>query len=234
LHALAPGAVIELARRGVSLRRMEAPSEPPRTGTELVALSALTPEAGVHRLLEAFAIARARGLGARLTVFGEGPQHGRLLRLVAALRLETSVRIVPPAAALEAHALRNAQAVIAPALDEASAQGAALAAAFASGRPAIASDVPTHRELLQPDAAEPNGWLVTKDDPRALALALEAACSDPLGARRRGRQARRFAERVLDLEHNARARAERLFAAAYPGVDPRVSSAQRAQPRSSS
>jgi glycosyltransferase involved in cell wall biosynthesis len=157
---------------------------------------------------------------------GEGPAHASLLQLVAALRLETSVRIVSSSTRpLEASALRSAQAVIAPALSEASVRMQALEAAFASGRAVIASDLPTHHELVQSDALEPHGWLVPKDDPRALATAILAACNDPLTTRRRGRQARRFAERVLDLERNARARVQRLAAAAYPARDPRVSCA---------
>lgn len=75
---------------------------------------------------------------------------------------------------------------------------------MASGIPIVASDLPSLREIL----SEKNAFLVTPDDPNALAEGIRTALRDPEESARRARQAR------ADVEHYTwQARADRILEA---------------------
>jgi glycosyltransferase involved in cell wall biosynthesis len=73
--------------------------------------------------------------------------------------------------------------------------------AMALGCPAVVSDIPAHREILDEESA----LFVDAEDPRSLAAALEAVLDDPGAAARRAERARARASRwsigALAVEH---------------------------------
>jgi glycosyltransferase involved in cell wall biosynthesis len=73
---------------------------------------------------------------------------------------------------------------------------------MASGRPILASDLPSIREIL----TEETGYFADADDPSSFADALKRIIADPNGAERKASAARRFAE-----ENTWSKRAQRIF-----------------------
>jgi glycosyltransferase involved in cell wall biosynthesis len=69
--------------------------------------------------------------------------------------------------------------------------------AMASGRPVLGTDTRGIADAVGPDA----GWITPRDDPAAMAAAIDAAAADPEDAARRGRAARDRACTVFASDH---------------------------------
>lgn len=145
----------------------------------------LYPWKGVDVLVEAMRHVN----GAELVIVGGLPQEpdlDRLKRLASSLSLEDRVRFrgfVPPP---ELRAERtNADLFVIPLLDSTTARlftsPLKLFEAMASGRPVIASDLPSIREIL---THKENALLVPPGDARALAASIETLLRDPTLSRR--------------------------------------------------
>jgi glycosyltransferase involved in cell wall biosynthesis len=152
----------------------------------------LVAEKGLHILLRAL----QRLPHARLEVAGEGPLRSSAEQLAATLRVADRVRFrgaLPLEGIAELYA--RASVVCVPSAWE-EPFGYAAAEAMAMGRPVVATPKGALRELLEGG----RGFLAARDDPPALATALEAALSDPRSRRQAGERAVNFADRELGLE----------------------------------
>ena len=140
----------------------------------------LYPWKGVDVLVEAMGQVK----DAELVIVGglpPEPDLDRLKRLASSLSLESRVRfrgfVPPPELSAER---RTADLFVIPLLDSTTARlftsPLKLFEAMASGRPVIASDLPSIREIL---THEENALLVPPGDARALAAAIERLLRDP-------------------------------------------------------
>jgi phosphatidyl-myo-inositol alpha-mannosyltransferase len=145
------------------------------------------PRKGLHVLLRAWPEIRRR-TGLRLTVAGADPLAVRLL--LTRLRVsEDGIDVVGFLSQDElTETLLSAKALVAPSLGQES-FGMVLTRAFACSLPAVASDIPGYREVLEPSAS----LAVAPGDEAALADAIEAIVTDEPGRERMGSAAREFA-----------------------------------------
>jgi glycosyltransferase involved in cell wall biosynthesis len=173
---LAPSRVIpDGSRLPEKLPAFEGAHSPPR----VYYIGQLYPWKGVDVLVEAMGQLKS----AELVIVGglpPEPDLDRLKRLASSLSLEGRVRFrgfVPPPA-LEAEKA-NADLFVIPLLDSTTARlftsPLKLFEAMASGRPFVASDLPSIREVL---THEENALLVPPGDARALAAAIERLLRD--------------------------------------------------------
>jgi phosphatidylinositol alpha-mannosyltransferase len=145
------------------------------------------PRKGLQVLLRAWPEIRRR-TGLRLTVAGADPLAVRLL--LTRLRVpDDGIDVVGFLSQDElTRALLGAKALVAPSLGQES-FGMVLTRAFACALPAVASDIPGYREVLDPAAS----IAVVPDDPAALAQAVETLVDDEPRRRAMGEAARAIA-----------------------------------------
>jgi phosphatidylinositol alpha-mannosyltransferase len=145
------------------------------------------PRKGLQVLLRAWPEIRRR-TGLRLTVAGADPLAVRLL--LSRLRVDDDgIDVVGFLSQDElTRALLGAKALVAPSLGQES-FGMVLTRAFACALPAVASDIPGYREVLDPAAS----LAVVPDDAAALAQAVEALVADEPRRRAMGDAARDIA-----------------------------------------
>ena len=145
------------------------------------------PRKGLHVLLRAWPEIRRR-TGLRLTVAGADPLAVRLL--LTRLRIpDEGIDVVGFLRQEDlTGTLLSAKALVAPSLGQES-FGMVLTRAVACALPAIASDIPGYREVLEPTASV----AVSPDDPGALVSAVEALVADEPARERMGRAARELA-----------------------------------------
>ena len=145
------------------------------------------PRKGLHVLLRAWPDIR-RETGLRLTVAGADPLAVRLL--LTRLRVpDDGIDVVGFLSQDElTETLLGAKALVAPSLGQES-FGMVLTRAFACALPAVASDIPGYREVLDPAASV----AVPPDDSGALAEALAGVVADEGRRRERGEAAREIA-----------------------------------------
>jgi phosphatidylinositol alpha-mannosyltransferase len=145
------------------------------------------PRKGLQVLLRAWPEIR-RETGLRLTVAGADPLAVRLL--LTRLRVpDDGVDVVGFLSQAELTAtLLGAKALVAPSLGQES-FGMVLTRAFACSLPAVASDIPGYREVLDPAASV----AVPPDDPGALAAAVAGVVADEGRRRELGEAAREIA-----------------------------------------
>jgi phosphatidylinositol alpha-mannosyltransferase len=145
------------------------------------------PRKGLQVLLRAWPeIRRRRGL--RLTVAGADPLAVRLL--LTRLRVpDEGIDVVGFLSQEElTETLLGAKALVAPSLGQES-FGMVLTRAFACALPAVASDIPGYREVLEPAASV----AIPPDDPAALADAVTQLIADEPRRERMGEAARELA-----------------------------------------
>jgi len=145
------------------------------------------PRKGLHVLLRAWPAIRER-TGLRLTVAGADPLAVRLL--LTRLRGPDDGMDVVGFLSQEdvTRTLLGAKALVAPSMGQES-FGMVLTRAFACALPAVASDIPGYREVLEPEAAT----AVPPDDPTALREAIVALVEDEPRREAMGRSAREIA-----------------------------------------
>jgi phosphatidylinositol alpha-mannosyltransferase len=145
------------------------------------------PRKGLHVLLRAWPDIR-RETGLRLTVAGADPLAVRLL--LTRLRVpDDGIDVVGFLSQDElTETLLAAKALVAPSLGQES-FGMVLTRAFACSLPAVASDIPGYREVLDPAASV----AVPPDDPGALAAAVAGVVADEGRRRELGEAAREIA-----------------------------------------
>jgi glycosyltransferase involved in cell wall biosynthesis len=144
----------------------------------------------------------------RALLMGDGPLLQEVRDNITSLNLETHVRIMPYRADWWG-LLKTATALISPSRFEG--QPNVVLEAMAAGCPLIVSDIPAHRVILD----EKSALIVPKDNPAALAGAIESLLSDPEAARER---AERAFERVAGFTIQASADAyERVYARVLTG-----------------
>lgn len=165
----------------------------------LLAVGRLVPQKGHAVLLDAVSLLRTRDVRVRLTIVGEGPLQGELRERAFRDDLRGQVELRSPTR--DVAALHGEHDVfVFPSLWEG--QGNALVEAMASGMAAVASDIPTSREVLAGLAP-----LARAGDADELADAIEQVVAiGPLGRAALGERLRERAERAYDV----RARVEDL------------------------
>ncbi|MDP9021651.1 MAG: glycosyltransferase family 4 protein [Actinomycetota bacterium] len=154
----------------------------------VVYVGRLVPQKSVDTLIRAAAIL---GIDARVVIVGDGPDRGKLTRLVADLDLTDRMTFTGfiPYASVPAM-LQHADVLVLPSLYEE--MGSVLVQALATATPVVATDVGGVATVVEDGAT---GLLVPPLDPAALAAAPEAVLADPSLARRLAANAARAAER---------------------------------------
>jgi glycosyltransferase involved in cell wall biosynthesis len=217
----APGKVHAIAH-GVDLGAFAPPPAPRPAGRQRVLfVSRISPEKGVHVLVDAFAAVAARLPEAELRLVGaEGivaremlagisrdPAVRRLAELSAPGYLERCLDRLPPevrarvtlAGALDREAVaeeyRQADVFVSPSLSEAF--GMSILEAMASGLPAVVSRVGGMPEIV---ADGDTGLVVPPDDPHALGDAVASLLEDPVRRVAMGEAGRRRAEEAYDWD----------------------------------
>jgi glycosyltransferase involved in cell wall biosynthesis len=149
---------------------------------------------GLDVLITACERLQAMGTSFTLTLAGRGPELDRLRPRVAAL---PSVQVVDGwLTPREAIAQLQASSLVVMPYRE-STQSGVLAAAFANGRPVVASRVGGIPDVVQDGTS---GVLVPAGDPAALAHAIAALLDDPARLERMGEAALRYADEQLAWE----------------------------------
>jgi phosphatidylinositol alpha-mannosyltransferase len=165
------------------------PASAPAAGREhrVVFAGRQEPRKGLHVLLRAWPEIRRR-TGLRLTVAGADPLAVRLL--LTRLRVpDDGIDVVGFLRQEElTETLLSAKALVAPSLGQES-FGMVLTRAFACALPAVASDIPGYREVLDPSASV----AVAPGDVDALVDAVEAIIADEGARERMGSAAREIA-----------------------------------------
>jgi glycosyltransferase involved in cell wall biosynthesis len=134
-------------------------------------------------------------------IAGEGGARAELRAAIDRLGIGARVRWLGRVPEEELPGLFSVSTLLAvPALDDA-VRGRNVARAMACGLPVIASDRPSLRALVEPDAS---GLLVPSGDVVAWTDALRRAAMSPDARRRWGRRGRDIAERRLSWSHVAR------------------------------
>jgi glycosyltransferase involved in cell wall biosynthesis len=179
----------------------EAVGLPDGTPLRLMYLGSQVAWQGLPGLLRGLALAR-REVDARLTVVG--PSHPdvqpQLEKLIGELGLQAHVELQPPVVhddVVKVLALSDVCVLPLEDVDRNRLQGGPLAKVseyFAAGRPVIAADLPVARELIP----ETTGVFYPPGDAQALADHIIALARDVPRRLTLGRQARAFAQQVLD------------------------------------
>jgi phosphatidylinositol alpha-mannosyltransferase len=175
------------------------------------------PRKGLHVLLRAWPAIRER-TGLRLTVAGADPLAVRLL--LTRLRIsDEGIDVVGFLTQDElTRTLLGAKALVAPSMGQES-FGMVLTRAFACALPAVASDIPGYREVLEPEASV----AVPPDDVAALVGAVCALVEDEPRREAMGRAAREIA-----VERYSWPRIARKLEQIYEGVTGIASGEERA------
>jgi phosphatidyl-myo-inositol alpha-mannosyltransferase len=188
------------------------PDSAPVAGREhrIVFAGRQEPRKGLHVLLRAWPEIRRR-TGLRLGIAGADPLAVRLL--LARLRVpDDGLDILGFLSQDELTAtLLSAKALVAPSLGQES-FGMVLTRAFACATPAVASDIPGYREVLEPEVSV----AVPPGNEAALAEAVSSLVADEPGRERMGAAARKLAVERYSWPGIAR-RLEAIYASLVDG-----------------
>jgi glycosyltransferase involved in cell wall biosynthesis len=164
----------------------------------------LAPEKGLDTLVDAWPAVRSVYPGARLILFGEGPERSALETRVRArgLTLGPGQAVELPGAVADATAaLREADLFVLPSREEG--MSIALLEAMALGVPIVASSIPGNRRLI---GDFKHGRLADPSDPDNLASVIGEQWSNfdrafHMGRAARGRVEREFSIRIVARKH---------------------------------
>lgn len=133
----------------------------------------LSPEKGIHHLLQAHSILRSRGLLMRLVLVGEGPQRSDLEMLARTLGISTTVEFLGYQEHVETF-LSTFDFFVLPSISEGI--PLSLLEAMANGLPVVATNVGGIPEIV---VHQESGLLVPPGQPEALAQALDQLIQNP-------------------------------------------------------
>ena len=164
----------------------------------------LAPEKGLDSLIDAWPAVRSVHPGARLILFGEGPERPALEARVEAsgLTLGPDQAVELPGTVADATAaLRDVDLFVLPSREEG--MSIALLEAMALGVPIVASSIPGNRRLV---ADFKHGRLAPPDDPEGLGRIINEQWSDydravHMGRAARSRVEQEFSIRIVAREH---------------------------------
>lgn len=178
---------VHVIENGVDVDRFAASATGAGSPFTFGAVGSLIPVKGHETLVRAFAQVHAREPESRLLVAGEGPEREPLAAIVEGLGLTDAVELCGLVTDMPEFFSRI-DALVQPSLNEALPM--AVLEAMASGKPVIATDLPTLVGLLT-DPADPAGVLVPAGDPAALAAAMIEVAQYPQRAKELGSAGRR-------------------------------------------
>jgi len=194
---------VRLMHHGLPLEQYPRRLELGGPGLGIVAAGRLVPKKGFDILLDAAArLARAGRLFA-LMLLGDGPERGKLLAKIRALRLEGQVVLKKPVGGAELRDILNGADLFAAPYRTASdgdSDGVpnAVLEAFALGAPVIGTDAGGLSEILTPRT----GTVVPQNDVAALTQALAEFLEAPRAALQKTGAARRLVEADYDIRRN--------------------------------
>lgn len=171
-------------------------------GVTVGIVKALYPKYGVDVLLRAVAGVVERGsIGGqiRLRIVGDGPERSNLEALATRLGIADIVDFagaVPHAEVPDI--LRGLDVFVAPSRLDSESFGVAVVEASACGLPVVVSDVAGLSEVVRNGLT---GYVVPRDDTRALSQALASLVGDPQLRRSLGQAGRALVEARYDWEH---------------------------------
>lgn len=181
----------------------------------LLAVGRLVPKKGFPVLLAACRLLAAAGLDFRLTLAGDGPERGKIRKLIDQPELAGRVNLpgwVPHRSMVQLLAqtdLLVMPSLIAPSGDRDGIPNVILESLL-SEVPVVASAVAGIPEVIRDGGT---GWLVAPGQPAALAQAVLAALADPGEAKRRAAHGHALVTREFNSERNY-TRLKQLFEAA--------------------
>jgi len=182
---------------------------------------------GQDVFLRAAHLLATRGRGALFVVAGEGPDRKRLQNLVFQLGLGERVTFArAPVDQLDV--LRAVDVLVVPALNES--LGLPVIEAMASGVPVVATSAGGIFTLIE---NQKTGILVPKNNPDALARAVEGVLDDPEKAAALGRAGREVVSERFNIETTAR-RVAAVYEAVLAGAEPAGAAASDTRRPSSS
>lgn len=199
---------ITIIHNGIDLDEIDrgASGAPPGGGNiHLGAVGSLTARKGHAILLRAFS-KLPPGLGARLTIVGEGPEREVLQSLIADLGIGERARLAGYRSDIWSF-LREVDVYVQPSLQESF--GIAVLEALAARKPVIAARTGGIPEIINDDQS---GLLVPPGDADALAAALVRVIEQPELRARLAAGGRRRVETAFSIEGTAR-QYEQLYAA---------------------
>ena len=155
----------------------------------------LAPEKELPSLIEAFALVVQKRPDARLVLLGGGPLQGALEKLIAELKLQNAIRLtgpMPPEAVGSWMQLSDIFTLVS------SLEGlpCALLEAMSSALPAVVSDIPANRQLIEDEV---HGVIVPCRNVTEIAAGLLRLIEDPDRGRRFGLAAR---QRIMERYSN--------------------------------
>ncbi|MDO8583797.1 MAG: glycosyltransferase family 4 protein [bacterium] len=166
-------------------------------GTQFVfgTIAHFYPAKDLPRYLEACAIVHQLKPTTKFIIIGDGKERHKIRHKQSALSLEDCV-ILPGALEQASAYLRGFDAFVLPSSKEG--MPGALLEAMAAGLPCIATDVGANKWMLEQNG----GWIVPKQNPQALAVAMIELMEHPLEATQRGQTARARIEKDFPLDKN--------------------------------
>jgi glycosyltransferase involved in cell wall biosynthesis len=150
-------------------------------------------------LISAARLLKARGRNIRVWIIGEGSRRREFEQLIRNEGVDDIVDLL--GMRRDVITLLNRMNLFAFSTTPDEGLGIALLEAMVAGRPIVASDVGACREVLDHGRL---GYLVTPQDPIALADAIDTICSNSSDAYARAREARNKASRDFSIEDMAR------------------------------
>lgn len=204
---------LHVVRCGLDGEFLERTAPPPPQARRLVCVARLSAEKGLAVLMQALAVAKARGKTFELAVVGDGELRAPLEALARRLGVAESLSWLGWGdTAMVQREILASRALVLPSLAEG--LPVVIMEAFALGRPVVASAVGAVSELV---ISRETGWLVPAGAPEALGAALcevlDADVSELERLASRGRE-------LVRERHVAREQAQRLaelFEAAQAG-----------------
>ena len=134
----------------------------------IVAAGDLIPRKAFDLLIRAFALTQARGAGYSLVILGEGPERGRLTRLVETLDLRNSV-LLPGHVSDPLATFASSRLLVSSSQHEGFSN--VIVEALSCGTPVVATDCPGGaRDIIR---SHLQGTVETSRDPLALATAMD-------------------------------------------------------------
>ncbi len=218
--ALPPERVVRVYN-GVDLERFRPAPERQSEAPLVLAVGRLVEKKGFVHLVDACALLHEQGVRFRCEIVGKGPCQAELEARIAEHHLQGMVALLGPLPGeVVAEKLREAAVVAAPCVRARDGNQDGLPTvileAMAAGRPVVSTPVSGIPEAV---ADGVTGRLVPPGDARALAQALAALLRDEGARARMGREGRRRAEHLFDLERNV-AELERYLCQAESGAGP--------------